>query len=568
MEVACKVLGVAPVKKKDPATMKKYDDFWEAAQKSILSDAKKFLETLVTFDKDSLTEKIVSKISPYMSNPAFTVAEIEKASKACRAICMWSHAMHTYFYVARDVEPKRKKLAEATATLEVVNKQLAEAKGSLQGVMDKLASLQAKYDGAVAEKERLANEVVQCSVKLERAEKLIGGLGGEKARWSASVIALNAQLDNVMGDVVLSSGAIAYVGAFTSEYRLELFDEWRKEMVRLNLRHTESCDVVSTLGKQTRIRGWNICGLPTDTLSIENGIILDVAQRWPLMIDPQNQASRFIKSLAAKEAVNGFDVVKLTDGKTFTRALENGIRFGKWVIVECVEETLDPQLEPILQRAVFEIKGQLHIRLGDSTIPYNSSFKLFLISSLPNPYYPPELQVKVTLLNFTVTRSGLQDQMLGLVVAKEAPELELKKNELVLSSAAMKKELEEIEDKILKLLSESTGDILDDENLINVLSEAKQTSAQINTSIAEQEVVEAEIDEARQGYVPVAFRASILYFAVADLSPIDPMYQFSLLWFVALFCKGIDDATSSDVLSERLMNINSHFTRVLYASVC
>eukprot|EP01083_Nonionella_stella_P111300 326422_1 len=568
MEVACKVLGVAPVKKKDPATMKKYDDFWEAAQKSILSDAKKFLETLVTFDKDSLTEKIVSKISPYMSNPAFTVAEIEKASKACRAICMWSHAMHTYFYVARDVEPKRKKLAEATATLEVVNKQLAEAKGSLQGVMDKLASLQAKYDGAVAEKERLANEVVQCSVKLERAEKLIGGLGGEKARWSASVIALNAQLDNVMGDVVLSSGAIAYVGAFTSEYRLELFDEWRKEMVRLNLRHTESCDVVSTLGKQTRIRGWNICGLPTDTLSIENGIILDVAQRWPLMIDPQNQASRFIKSLAAKEAVNGFDVVKLTDGKTFTRALENGIRFGKWVIVECVEETLDPQLEPILQRAVFEIKGQLHIRLGDSTIPYNSSFKLFLISSLPNPYYPPELQVKVTLLNFTVTRSGLQDQMLGLVVAKEAPELELKKNELVLSSAAMKKELEEIEDKILKLLSESTGDILDDENLINVLSEAKQTSAQINTSIAEQEVVEAEIDEARQGYVPVAFRASILYFAVADLSPIDPMYQFSLLWFVALFCKGIDDATSSDVLSERLMNINSHFTRALYASVC
>ena len=66
--------------------------------------------------------------------------------------------------------------------------------------------------------------------------------------------------------------------------------------------------------------------------------------------------------------------------------------------------------------------------------------------------------MKVTLLNFMVTPSGLQDQMLGLVVAKEAPELEAKKNELVISSAAMK----QIEDQILKLLKEAKGDILKD----------------------------------------------------------------------------------------------------------
>ena len=106
MEVACLVLGVPAVKKKDPQTLKKYDDYWEAAQKSILSDAKKFLETLVNFDKDSLKEKTINKIDPYIKNPAYTVKEIEKASKACRAICMWSHAMHTYYFVARDVEPK------------------------------------------------------------------------------------------------------------------------------------------------------------------------------------------------------------------------------------------------------------------------------------------------------------------------------------------------------------------------------------------------------------------------------------------------------------------------------
>jgi len=568
MEVACQLLGVAPVKKKDPQTLKKFDDYWEAAQKTILSDAKKFLETLVTFDKDSMTEKMIKKIDPYIKDPAYTVEEIEKASKACRAICMWSHAMHTYYFVARDVEPKRQKLAQATATLEVVNKQLNDAKASLQRVMDKLAELQSKYDAAVAEKERLAHEVKMCSVKLERAEKLIGGLGGEKIRWTQSVENLNQQLENVTGDVVLSSGAIAYVGAFTSDYRLELYQEWRAEMTRKQLRYTPDCDVVNTCGKQVQIRNWNICGLPTDTLSTENGIILDMTQRWPLMIDPQNQASRFIKKLAESSAVNGFDCVKINDGKAFTRALENGIRFGKWIIVEGVQETLDPQLEPVLQKAIFSLKGQLHIKLGDNTIPYNDQFRLYLITSLPNPHYPPELQVKVTLLNFTVTPNGLQDQMLGLVVAKEAPELQQKKNELVISSAAMKKQLQEIEDQILALLKESKGDILEDENLINVLSEAKKTAQEINAKVAEQEIVESEIDEARAGYVPVAFRASILYFCVADLSPIDPMYQFSLQWFVALFEKGIDDAPNSDELAVRLKNINDFFTSVLYCSVC
>lgn len=153
--------------------------------------------------------------------------------------------------------------------------------------MDRLADLEDKYNNAVSEKERLAHEVHMCSVKLERAEKLIGGLGGEKIRWSQSVLDLNLKLKNIPGDVVVSSGCVAYLGAFTSDYRVSLYKEWRNQMLQLQLPHTDNCDVVSTLGKPVKIRQWTICGLPTDTLSIENGIIINTATRWPLMIDPQ-----------------------------------------------------------------------------------------------------------------------------------------------------------------------------------------------------------------------------------------------------------------------------------------
>lgn len=72
-----------------------------------------------------------------------------------------------------------------------------------------------------------------------------------------------------------------------------------------------------------------------------------------------------------------------------------------------------------------------------------------------------------------ITPQGLQDQLLGIVVAKERPQLEEKKNELIVESANNKKSLKEIEDKILYILSSSEGNILEDESAIKVLSSSK-----------------------------------------------------------------------------------------------
>jgi len=78
-----------------------------------------------------------------------------------------------------------------------------------------------------------------------------------------------------------------------------------------------------------------------------------------------------------------------------------------------------------------------------------------MTTRLRNPHYLPEVSVKVTLLNFMITPQGLQDQLLGIVAAKEKPELEEKKNQLIVESAANKNKLKEIEDEILRVLSTS-----------------------------------------------------------------------------------------------------------------
>merc|ERR1719453_15987 len=330
--------------------------------------------------------------------------------------------------------------------------------------------------------------------------------------------------------------------------------------------HSAECNLVNVLGEPVQIQQWSVCGLPNDNLSVENGIILDTARRWPLMIDPQRQANKYIKGLGKAVSSSGMNVCKLSDPNVL-QTLELGIQFGKWVLLENIGEALDPALEPILQQQKVKDGSSFVIKLGDKTVNYDDKFRFFLTTTLSNPHYSPETSVKVSILNFAITPEGLQDQMLGIVVQKEQPEIEEKKQELVKNSAAMNKQLKEIEDKILELLS-ADGDILESKELIDTLDYSKKTSAVINKAMEEAKVTEQEIDEVRKSYKEYAFRAQLLFFCVSELSVIDPMYQFSLQWFQQLAGIGIDNAPNGDNQAARLQNLIDYFTYSIYQSVC
>ena len=317
----------------------------------------------------------------------------------------------------------------------------------------------------------------------------------------------------------------------------------------------------------TTIRQWNIWGLPTDALSTENGIIMSKARRWPLCIDPQSQANRYIKSMGKDLAENGMEAVKLTD-KNFLRSLENGVRFGRWVLLENIFESLDAALEPILQRNVFKQGGQDMMRIGDNNVPYNDAFRFYITTKLPNPHYAPETCVKVTILNFAITPRGLQEQLLGVAIAEELPEIQEQKELLVVNNAKMNKQLDDIEDRILYLLENCKGNILDDVEIIETLDQAKITSNDIAEKMKEAAITEKEIDEQRANYKPLADHATTLFFTLTKMASIDPMYQYSLQWFTNLFIRTTQEADQADDQPGRLENLKHYFTYLLYDQVC
>ena len=167
-----------------------------------------------------------------------------------------------------------------------------------------------------------------------------------------------------------------------------------------------------------------------------------------------------------------------------------------------------------------------------------------------------------------ITPEGLEDQLLGIVVAKERPELEEEKSRLIIEAAENKRQLKEVEDQILHTLSASEGNILDDPAAIEVLGNAKRISDDVSAKQAIAEKTTEKLDATRESYKSAAFRSSILFFSIAAMANIDPMYQFSLAWYVLLFERAIDDAEQSTDLPVRLKNLIAQNTISVYRNVC
>uniref|UniRef100_A0A8C9ZPR8 Dynein axonemal heavy chain 1 n=1 Tax=Sander lucioperca TaxID=283035 RepID=A0A8C9ZPR8_SANLU len=563
IEAVCIMKGIKPKRVPGEKPGSKVDDYWEPG-KGLLQDPGKFLESLFKYDKENIPDSVINIVQPYIDNEEFQPASIAKVSTACTSICQWVRAMHKYHFVSKAVGPKRQALQEAQEDLAVTQRILDDANEKLAAVEGGIATLQAKYQDCVAKKNELDNKYQLCEARLVRADKLIGGLADEKVRWKETVQHLDYMVDNVAGDVLLCAGYVAYLGPFTGKYRTAMAEECLHCFKELSVPHTDKPNLINTLGDRVKIRSWQISGLPNDNLSVENGVIAQYSLRWALFIDPQGQANKWIKNM---EQDNALEVIKLSD-RDFLRSLENAICFGKPCLLENVGEELDPALEPVLLQQTFKQQGNTVLKLGDSVIPYQEGFKMYITTKLPNPHYSPEVSTNVTIINFTLSPSGLEDQLLGQVVAEERPDLEEAKNQLIISNAKMKQELKEIEDEILFRLSSTKGNPVDNEELIQVLGASKIKAGEIQAKVMAAEQTEQDIDATRLEYVPVAVRTQILFFCVSDLSNVDPMYQYSLEWFLGIFMAGIANSERADTVEKRITNINTFFTFSLYSNVC
>ncbi|XP_070937840.1 dynein axonemal heavy chain 17 [Macaca nemestrina] len=535
------------------------DKSWKAA-KIMMGKVDTFLDSLKKFDKEHIPEACLKAFKPYQGNPTFDPEFIRSKSTAAAGLCSWCINIVRFYEVYCDVAPKRQALEEANAELAEAQEKLSRIKNKIAELNANLSNLTSAFEKATAEKIKCQQEADATNRVILLANRLVGGLASENVRWAESVENFRSQGVTLCGDVLLISAFVSYVGYFTKKYRNELMEKFWIPYIhnlKVPIPITNGLDPLSLLTDDADVATWNNQGLPSDRMSTENATILCNTERWPLIVDAQLQGIKWIKNKYSSE----LKAIRLGQ-KSYLDVIEQAISEGDTLLIENIGESVDPVLDPLLGRNT--IKKGKYIKIGDKEVEYHPKFRLILHTKYFNPHYKPEMQAQCTLINFLVTRDGLEDQLLAAVVAKERPDLEQLKANLTKSQNEFKIVLKELEDSLLARLSAASGNFLGDTALVENLETTKHTASEIEEKVVEAKITEVKINEARENYRPAAERASLLYFILNDLNKINPIYQFSLKAFNVVFEKAIQRTTPASEVKQRVINLTDEITYSIY----
>uniref|UniRef100_A0A8C6RAH3 Dynein, axonemal, heavy chain 10 n=1 Tax=Nannospalax galili TaxID=1026970 RepID=A0A8C6RAH3_NANGA len=544
--------------------MKGYKELnWKTA-KGMMSDPN-FLRSLMEIDFDSITQGQVKNIKGLLKTLNTTIEEMEAVSKAGLGMLKFVEAVMGYCDVFREIKPKRDKVARLERNFYLTKRELERIQNELAAIQKELEALGAKYEVAILEKQKLQEEAEIMERRLIAADKLISGLGSENVRWLNDLDELMHRRVKLLGDCLLCAAFLSYEGAFTWEFRDEMINQvWQNDILDRDIPLSQPFRLENLLTDDVEISRWGSQGLPPDELSVQNGILTTRASRFPLCIDPQQQALNWIKR---KEERNNLRVASFND-PDFLKQLEMSIKYGTPFLFHDVDEYIDPVIDNVLEKNIKLSQGRQFIILGDKEVDYDSNFRLYLNTKLANPRYSPSVFGKAMVINYTVTLKGLEDQLLSVLVGFERRELEEQREHLIQETSENKNLLKDLEDSLLRELATSTGNMLDNVELVQTLEETKSKAVEVSEKLKLAEKTALDIDRLRDGYRPAARRGAILFFVLSEMALVNTMYQYSLIAFLDVFGLSLKKSLPDSILMKRLRNIMDTLTFNIYNYGC
>ncbi len=505
-------------------------DGWKTVQQLIRRDD--FIYSIVHYKtQQSMTRRIRETIErQYLTNPSFNFETVNRASKACGPLCKWVIAQTMYASILDRVGPLR-------AEVEKLEKELIEkeeagitARQMIAEYEESAKRASADYAILIAETESIKKEMVAVEAKVERSITLLDSLGSEKSRWEAGSQTFESQMSTVAGDVLLSAAFLAYGGYFDQKYRESMWQGWAEHLTEAGIKFKADLSLAEYLSTADQRLSWQAKSLPSDELCTENAIMLNRFDRYPLIIDPSGQATKFLMEEYKDRKIS---VTSFLD-EAFLKNLESALRFGTPLLIQDVEH-LDPILNAVLNKELRRAGGRVLIRLGNQDIDFSPAFTMFLSTRDPSVEFAADLNSRVTMVNFSITRASLQAQSLDQVLRAERPDTDRKRTEQLRLQGEYRTKLVRLEKSLLDALNESSGNILDDDNVIATLETLKKEAAEVTRKVEETDLVMHEIEQVTKEYLSLAQACSAIFFVLNDLNLLNHFYQFSLRFFLDIF---------------------------------
>ncbi|ANB15355.1 dynein heavy chain [Sugiyamaella lignohabitans] len=500
---------------------------WRDVQQYIRRDD--FIASIVTFDNETqMTSQLRSYMeNNYLSRPNYNFESVNRASKACGPLLQWVEAQVTYSSILEKVSPLRDEVTQ-------LESEALQTKAQAQAISDMIEELEASiesykddYANLITETQTIKNEMAVVEHKVDRSVQLVDSLSAERKRWAESIKEFKDKNECLPGNSLLSAASIAYTGYFDQQVRNHLKNLWHIYLEDNGIRFEKSANLAENLTSGKQRLKWHNNSLPVDELYIENAIMIDRHSRYPFIIDPTGRIVEFLQ----KEHQSRKLIVTSFLNEAFVKHLESALRFGTPILIQDAEYT-DPIIAQVLNKEYKKTGGRTLIDLNKQEIDFSNNFKLYLLTRDPSYIVPPHVSSRTTVINFTITRSSLENQTINMVLRTERPDIEKKRNELVRLQGEYKVHLRQLELDLLQALNNIEGDILDDDSIVGTLERVKVESSDVSRRIEETQFVMYEVESTMSEFQPLAAHSGRIFAVLEKLSLLNNYYQFSLNSFI------------------------------------
>ena len=532
---------------------------WDEIKNCLIKED--FISTIKNAKIESLGPKLTNMIHKEITENEWSIDKIKNAFFEAGLLAEWIESTIACANINNQMEPLKKEIAGLNAQKDKVVAEYDEIAKEKEILEKNIEQLKINYDESLAESNNIKQEIEQVQSKVERSEKLLINLSSEKERWSKQMDEFKININNLLGDTYLSSSFLAYIGFYDAFYRKYLKDKARQIVKQNEIISTNDFDEVEWLTKANDKANWQNCKLPNDNICLENATILQRFNRYPLIIDPAGQATEFIKTFYSSKNLKSST---FTDSN-FLKLLENALRFGYPILVQDVEK-IDPIMNSLLNKEIHKQSGRNLIRIGDQEIDFSMTFNMFMITRDSSCHFTPDLCSRVTFLNFTITQSSLQNQILDIVLKNERPEVNNKKEELIKAQREYKLQLRQLEEDLLTALN-SEGNLLENNEVMTRLEDIKKKSFEISEEVSKSEDIMRELESTMNEYAPLANKASRIFFALDSLEIIHYLYRYSLSFFMDILNYVINSKEMQEVPKNMYANRQIKIIQLLFKEI-
>ena len=560
-KTALKLTAIIYLKLAKKKVVEKCD--WAETKNAIMRED--FISTIKNAKAEDLGEKVTNIIKKEISNPAnkWDIAKIKGAFKEVGLLAEWIESTVACADINNQMEPLKQEIAALNAQKDKVVNEFNEIAKEKEMLEKSIEQLKINYDESVVESNTIKQNMEEVKNKVERSERLLFNLSNERDRWKKQMDEFKTHINNLLGDTFLSSAFLAYIGFYDAFYRKYLKEKAREIVKQNEIISSNDLDEVEWLTKANDKVIWQNCKLPNDNICLENATILQRFNRYPLIIDPAGQATEFIKTYYASKKLN---TTSFTD-TNFLKVLESALRFGYPILVQDVEK-IDPIMNSLLNKEIHKQSGRNLIRIGDQEIDFSLTFNMFMITRDSSCHFTPDLCSRVTFLNFTITPSSLQNQILDIILKNERPEVNKAKEDLIKAQRDFKLQLRQLEEDLLTALN-SEGNLLENNEVMTRLEDIKKKSNDISVEVSKSEDVMKELESTMNEYAPLANKASRIFFALDTLDAIHYLYRYSLSFFMDILnyvinCKIMKDMSKNLYAERQKMIIRLLFKEIYH----